>query len=81
MRADQAADTELGEELEPPSSDDDVVAVSSVWEVEVEDGFNGLGRRSEDAVDTADGADVGSVGEGCEEFDALASKGSITFSA
>lgn len=78
LLTDQAADTELCEKVESPSSDDEVVAVSSVGIVVIEDGFDRFGRFA----DSPEGfADVGaSVCEGGEEFDALRSKGSSTVS-
>jgi hypothetical protein len=74
---DQAADVELGDELEPPTSDDDVVSVAAVGIVVIEDGFDRFGLRERPGV-----ADVEPlVGVGGEEVCALASKGSITASA
>jgi hypothetical protein len=45
---DQAADVELCEELESPSSDVVVVAVAAVGIVEIEDCFEGFGRVGEE---------------------------------
>ncbi len=73
--ADQAADAELCDELETPSSEVEVVSVAAVREVEVEDRLNGLGAFSDDPVV----GDVDSVvGVGGEDIDSPLSKGSIT---
>ena len=70
--------TELREELWPPARRFDVVAVPAVGIVEIEDGEEG----SAGSVPLPGVGDVEeSVGVGCEELAALASKGSITFLA
>ena len=77
---DQAADTLLRDELESPSGDADVVSVSSVGIVEIEDRFEGF-PLSDEGVEPVGWGDVDPpVGEGCDEADAFATKGRITFS-
>ena len=73
MLADQAADSEFSEELETPSSDEEVVSVASIGIVEIEDRLDGLGRFG--CSPARFGYVCPFVGEGGEKFDALASKG------
>src|SRR4029079_17911024 len=74
--SDQAADSELCDELETPSSDDDVTSVAAVGIVEIEDSTERLhiDRSVEGGVGDVDS----SVGEGCEELAAFRTKGSST---
>ena len=70
--------TELREELEPPPRRFDVVAMPAVGIVEIEDGEEG----SFGSVPLPGVGDVDEVvGVGCDELDAVCSKGSITFLA
>jgi hypothetical protein len=65
----------FGEDLKAPSCDAEVISVSSVWVVVVEDCFEGLGASSSEPV----GGDVKSVdGVGCDDLEPLFSKGSNT---
>lgn len=69
---------DLSDELDPPSGDAEVVSVSPVGVVVVEDRFNGVGC----GVPEAFFADVDRlIGEGGDDFCAAASKGSITWGA
>lgn len=66
---------ELREELEAPAGNEDVVPVASIGKGVIEDGFDRLGRFTEDGL----GADVDAVvGVGGEEVCARATKGRIT---
>ena len=77
VRPDQSADIELGDELEAPARNADVVPMASIREVEVEDRLEGFGGCGDEGVV----ADVDPlVGECGDEFDALRSKGMTTFS-
>jgi hypothetical protein len=74
---DQATDAEFRDELESPSRDFDVVTVSTIGIVEIEDGFERLADAFAGPLPRV--GDVESVGVGGDEVDAFASKGSITF--
>ena len=77
LLAKRGAHCQLGQELQPPARDHNVVAVSPVWVVEVEDRFDGLGAVG----DAPFVGDIGStVGVGCEYACALFTKGVITAS-
>jgi hypothetical protein len=72
----QATHFELGNQLESPAGDADIIAMPSVGEVVIEDGFDrfrGFGSESRADVDP-------SVGIGSDDVEPRLSKGRITLS-
>jgi hypothetical protein len=75
MLSHEAAYLYLCDQLKSPARDADIRSVASVWEVVVEDRFDRFrGTGAEPVVGDVEPV----VCVGCDDFDAAASKGSIT---